>query len=211
MASDPAAEPTISSFSTMTAPSSPTVSSSSDSPLPPWRARLRGAREREGRQPTARWLQLATTGLDGTPRVRTLVFRGWAGSDRLELYTDARSTKFEELMQHPQVELCWLLPKAKQQYRLRGTWRQDAPDNRVQRWTSLSPQGRALWGWPAPGQPLQSESDFPAELEPEPIPEHFVVLQLEIHRAELLDLTRHPHQRILWCRDNNWREQALNP
>ena len=113
MASDPAAEPTISSFSTMTAPGSPTVSSSSDSPLPPWRARLRGAREREGRQPTARWLQLATTGLDGTPRVRTLVFRGWAGSDRLELYTDARSTKFEELMQHPQVELCWLLPKAK--------------------------------------------------------------------------------------------------
>ena len=49
------------------------MTSDRPSDLPPWRARLRGAREREGRQPTGRWLQLATIGLDGTPRVRTLV------------------------------------------------------------------------------------------------------------------------------------------
>ena len=48
--------------------------------LPPWRQLLRGARQREGRSPQARWLQLATLGADGTPRVRTLVFRGWAGA-----------------------------------------------------------------------------------------------------------------------------------
>ena len=48
--------------------------------LPPWRPLLRGAREREGRQPQARWLQLATVATDGTPRIRTLVFRGWAGA-----------------------------------------------------------------------------------------------------------------------------------
>ena len=47
--------------------------------LPPWRPLLRGARQREGRSPQARWLQLATLGCDGAPRVRTLVFRGWAG------------------------------------------------------------------------------------------------------------------------------------
>ena len=44
-------------------------------PLPPWRALLRGAREREGRAPQARWLQLASVAADGTPRVRTLVSR----------------------------------------------------------------------------------------------------------------------------------------
>ena len=48
-------------------------------PLPPWRPLLRGAREREGRDPRARWLQLASVAADGSPRVRTLVFRGWAG------------------------------------------------------------------------------------------------------------------------------------
>ena len=50
--------------------------------LPDWRVLLRGARQREGRSPGARWLQLASVGTDGTPRVRTLVFRGWADAVR---------------------------------------------------------------------------------------------------------------------------------
>ena len=45
--------------------------------IPPWRPLLRAAMQREGRSVAARWVQLATTGRDGTPRVRTLVFRGW--------------------------------------------------------------------------------------------------------------------------------------
>ncbi len=48
-------------------------------PLPPWRPLLRGARQQEGRTPHSRWLQLASVAADGTPRLRTLVFRGWAG------------------------------------------------------------------------------------------------------------------------------------
>jgi pyridoxamine 5'-phosphate oxidase len=62
-------------------------------PLPFWRPLLRSAREREGRAPQARWLQLATVAADGTPRVRTLVFRGWAGSTVLDLLTHGRSAK----------------------------------------------------------------------------------------------------------------------
>jgi pyridoxamine 5'-phosphate oxidase len=73
---------------------------------------LRGAREREGRSPNARWLQLATVAGDGSPRVRTLVFRGWADGAVLDLLTDGRSAKPAELQQQPAVELCWLLPKA---------------------------------------------------------------------------------------------------
>ena len=44
--------------------------------IPPWRPLLRAAMQREGRSVSARWVQLATTGRDGAPRVRTLVFRG---------------------------------------------------------------------------------------------------------------------------------------
>ena len=89
-------------------------------PLPPWRPLIRAAQQREGRSPAARWLQLATVALDGTPRVRTLVFRGWGGPDQLDLLTDARSAKAPELEQQPAMEICWLMPKAKQQFRLPG-------------------------------------------------------------------------------------------
>jgi len=188
------------------------ASSGTTSPLPPWRPLLKVARAREGRQPAARWLQLATTGLDGTPRVRTLVFRGWHGDDRLELYTDTRSAKFAELMQQPKVELCWLLPKAKQQYRFRAKWLREEQNSNAERWQSLSPQGRALWGWPPPGLPLERDADFPEQLEDSvALPENFLVVQLQIYRVERLHLTYHPHQRTLWCREDDWCEQKLNP
>jgi len=48
------------------------------STLPPWRPLLAGAREREGRLSAARWLQLASVAVDGTPRVRTPVLP-WLG------------------------------------------------------------------------------------------------------------------------------------
>ena len=80
--------------------------------IPAWRQLLRGARQREGRGAAARWVQLATVAADGHPRVRTVVFRGWAGDNQLDLYSDSRSSKAEELSIQPNVEVCWLLPKA---------------------------------------------------------------------------------------------------
>ena len=82
--------------------------------FPVWRQRLRAAQQREGRSPSSRWLQLASVALDGTARVRTLVFRGWCGDRQLNLYTDQRSAKCDELRHQPHVELCWLMPKAKE-------------------------------------------------------------------------------------------------
>lgn len=73
-------------------------------PLPPWRPLLRGAREGEGRSPQPRWLQLATVASDDIPRVRTLVFRSWAGAAALDLLTDGRSAKPAELARQPAVE-----------------------------------------------------------------------------------------------------------
>ena len=90
-------------------------------PLPPWRPLLRGALKRQGRSPQARWLQLASLGADGTPRVRTLVFRGWAGAAALDLLTDRRSAKSGELTGEAPLELCWLLPRARSQFRLQGS------------------------------------------------------------------------------------------
>ena len=88
--------------------------------LPPWRSVLKAAQRREGRSPSARWLQLATVAKNGQPRVRTLVFRAWTESNQLELFTDTRSEKIQDLDHQQAVEICWLFTKAREQYRLSG-------------------------------------------------------------------------------------------
>ncbi|MEA5400018.1 pyridoxamine 5'-phosphate oxidase family protein [Synechococcus sp. BA-124 BA4] len=180
--------------------------------LPPWRPLLRAAREREGRSPAARWLQLATVAADGTPRVRTLVFRGWADGAALDLLTDGRSAKLVELRQQPAVELCWLLPKARCQFRLRGAVLNLPTEVELDERQRLSPEGRALWGWPEPGAPFDAAASFPAELvDDTALPEHFHLLRIGLEQVELLELGGHPHQRRRWRREGRWSEECLNP
>lgn len=198
-----------------TADASPALMSTSQL-LPPWRPLLRGAREREGRSPQARWLQLATVALDGTARVRTLVFRGWPEPAALDLLSDGRSAKAQELAAQPGVELCWLLPRARCQFRLRGRL-QSLPETLLQQererhWKGLTPGGRSLWGWPTPGDPLDQEAAFPEELPEEtPMPDHFLLVRIVLSQVELLDLSSHPHRRIRWREASGWAAEALNP
>ena len=114
--------------------------------LPPWRPLLRAALQREGRSSNSRWLQLATVASDGTPRVRTLVFRGWSAPAVLDLFTDGRSDKASELRNLPDAEICWLLPRARSQFRLRSRFCQlPAAELLIQRqhhWQSLTPSAR---------------------------------------------------------------------
>jgi pyridoxamine 5'-phosphate oxidase len=152
--------------------------------LPPWRPLLRSAREREGRSPQARWLHLATVAGDGTPRVRTLVFRGWAGSTALDLLTDGRSAKPVELAQQPAVELCWLLPRARSQFRLRGSLQTLPPEQAA--FPEQLPDGSAM-------------------------PDHFQLLRIALSQVELLELTGHPHRRRCWRENMDWVEEPLNP
>jgi pyridoxamine 5'-phosphate oxidase len=148
--------------------------------------------------------------------VRTLVFRGWADGDAFDLLSDGRSAKAAELQRKPAVELCWLLPRARCQFRLRGAVvilpsEQDQKERR-QHWQTLSPSGRALWAWPEPGVPLQAGAPFPAELADDtPLPGHFRLLRIAVDQVELLELTAHPHRRRRWCRDGGWAEEPLNP
>jgi pyridoxamine 5'-phosphate oxidase len=148
--------------------------------------------------------------------VRTLVFRGWAGADSLDLLTDGRSAKSTELRQEPKVELCWLLPKARSQFRLRGRRLELSPEAnlaaRSQHWEQLNPGARALWGWPEPGAAFESDGLFPAELaDGTPLPVCFELVRIQVEQVELLELTGHPHQRRRWRADGGWLEQRLNP
>jgi pyridoxamine 5'-phosphate oxidase len=163
-----------------------------------------------------RRVQLATVAGDGTPRVRTLVFRGWGGPASLDLLSDGRSAKRAELAHQPAVELCWLLPRARSQFRLRGAVIQLEPEQlqreREQHWQRLTPGGRALWGWPAPGEPFAANAPFPRELgDHVPIPTPFLLLRIAVVHVELLELSDHPHRRRRWQAGDGWQERCLNP
>jgi len=185
-------------------------------PLPPWRPLLRGARQREGRAPGASWLQLASVAADGTPRVRTLVFRGWSDEGDLELLTDARSEKPGELSAQGQVELCWLFRKAREQFRLRGLAQLlsagDDPEALNAHWQRLAPAGRSVWAWPHPGEPFEAAGPWPDSIaDGEPPPPHLLLIRIQIQRVEQLDLKAHPHRRCCWERGDDWIERRLNP
>ena len=62
--------------------------------MPPWLSQLSSALKKESNLISSRWIQLATIGIDNTPRVRTVVFRGWTDSYEMEIYTDKRSQKY---------------------------------------------------------------------------------------------------------------------
>ena len=40
--------------------------------MPPWLAQISSAQRKESKLNSSRWIQLATIGIDNTPRVRTL-------------------------------------------------------------------------------------------------------------------------------------------
>ena len=184
--------------------------------LPPWRSLMRGARQREGRSAGATWLQLATVSADGTPRVRTLVFRGWNSKGELELLTDVRSDKPAELLTQPRVELCWLFRKAREQFRMRGSAvlvsAEEEPEALLDHWQRLSPSGRMVWAWPSPGEPFDSQGPWPQEVaDAQPVSAHLLIMRIALDRVEQLDLKPHPHLRRCWKRQEGWAEQRLNP
>ena len=92
---------------------------------PPWLSHIRSAQQKESKYHSSRMVQLATIGIDNTPRVRSVVFRGWSESYEMEIYTDKRSQKYHELDLNNNVEICWLFSIAKCQFRFRGTSRID--------------------------------------------------------------------------------------
>ena len=118
--------------------------------MPPWLAQISSAQRRESKINSSRWIQLATIGIDNTPRVRTVVFRGWSESYEMEIYIDKRSLKNEELDLNNNVEVCWLFSKSKCQFRFRGTSRIDLGDEKQCHLDQFSKKSKSMWTWTSP-------------------------------------------------------------
>ena len=195
-----------------------------------WRSHLARSLHQHRNQPEARFLQLATIGLDQRPRNRTVVFRGFLeDSDRfktplrdcLKIVTDIRSQKSAQIAANPWAEINWYFTKTRSQFRILGKLiliDQECQDLELQSartsaWQALSEPARIQFAWPCPREPRVM--DFSEAIPPDfsqPF-DSFCLLLLEPTEVDRLELRGTPQNRWLYLRDQqeNWIEREVNP
>ena len=176
--------------------------------LPEWRLAIKSSKNKEGKSVSKRWIQIATISNDNLPKLRTVVFRGWSEAHSMLIYTDRRSEKINDINKNNNVEILWLFPKSKSQYRFKGE-ACEIKEN-IKFWDTLSDNSKATWFWPNPGGKLSQKSDFDAPKNLER-PHTFTVLEVKINYVELLKLERPIHKRCYWCKKKEWKRVDLNP
>ena len=181
--------------------------------MPPWLSHISSAQRKESKYDSSRWIQLATIGIDNVPRVRTVVFRGWSKLYEMEIYTDRRSQKFEELNINKNVEICWLLTKSKCQFRFQGMSRIDLGHDKLHHWQKLSEFSKSMWGWPSPGDVFVSDMNSNISvITDEDHFRNFILFKIEITQVDKLVLEKPIHKRIRWIKnDKEWIEERINP
>lgn len=124
-----------------------------------WRRLARGAADRRSGFHT---VQVASIGLDGGPRVRTVVLRAVEPSRRLiRFHTDARSPKVAELARDPRISVLAYDAAAKLQIRLTGTAEVLAEGAAAeQAWSGSRPMSRVCYRVArAPGDAITDPAD----------------------------------------------------
>ncbi|UPY38816.1 pyridoxamine 5'-phosphate oxidase family protein [Sediminicoccus sp. KRV36] len=139
---------------------------------------------------------LASIGLDGTPRARTLVLRGFDAAARtLRLHSDQRGEKFAELARDPRFALHAYDPAAQVQLRLQGVASLHTDDAVAEAaWQASQPFSRICYSIePAPGTPIAAP--MPAPQDEVVGRQHFGVILLRMHSLEWLWLAAEGHRR----------------
>ncbi|NJM96317.1 MAG: pyridoxamine 5'-phosphate oxidase [Phormidesmis sp. RL_2_1] len=197
-------------------------------PLAPWRSPLARAIHRNRALPSARYLQLATLRVDGTPANRSVVFRGFlTGTNRLMFISDRRSEKINQIIHNPATEACWYFTKTREQFRLAGRlWlisADTAPATlqsaRVTLWQNISDSARRQFAWPQPKAPRSPNDAFATHtLDLQAPPLCFCLLLLTVHSVDHLDLRAEPQNRHLYQKLENqppensqWQTTIVNP
>ena len=181
---------------------------------PVWLHQLKRAIRGNRRDAHNRYVQFATLGLDGKPRVRMFVVRGYALSEAaFFIITDARSEKVEELAQCPDVEVSWYVTQTRGQFRRQcsavthshGT---DADLHRDPLWKGLSDATKAQLFWPEPGLPSGEGQSLEIMMHP---PETFTVIECSPQRVDHLVLAKIQRRTLFDLTASGWTEVSVNP
>ncbi|MDV3353682.1 pyridoxamine 5'-phosphate oxidase family protein [Leptothoe sp. LEGE 181152] len=185
--------------------------------LAPWRPALARALHRNRARADCRYLQLATINTEGKPSNRTVVFRGFV-EEALQMVTDGRSEKVQQIQMNPWTEACWYFTVTREQFRLAGQLTLIGPDNdpgdlRQKAWQTMSDQARQQFYWPQPGQSRSNANAFePTTVSMEHPTDSFSVLLLTPEHVDHLALRGHPQDRHIYERGaGEWTVQAVNP
>ncbi len=154
---------------------------------------------------------LASTGLDGRPRLRTVVLRHVDMVLRtLRFHTDRRSDKAAELAADPRFALHGYDAPAKVQIRVEGRVTLHATDALADAaWNASRAMSRVCYGsQPGPGVEIAQAGAFALPHDDEAIEagrRHFVAVVCAVERLEWLDLALAGHRRALF----DWRAGAV--
>lgn len=164
----------------------------------PWKQLLLQALESQSHLKHSIYFQLATVGTNGRPSNRTVVFRGFQeNTDKIQINSDTRSRKIEELKYCPFSEICWYFTESWEQFRING--RVDVIDGsnsdpeklqiREKAWFACSMKSRLQYLDPEQGRPSVSEQPKEFSLDPSagPVGE-FCLLILDPDQVDYLNL-----------------------
>nr|WP_175800728.1 pyridoxamine 5'-phosphate oxidase family protein [Burkholderia anthina] len=167
-------------------------------------------------------LQAATLGLDGAPKVRTIVLRQVSRADRLlSFHTDVRSEKVAELRRDPRIAIVANDLDALVQIRTEGTV--SICDDDAQRraiWQSSRPHTLLLYRAPLrPGTPIElpEEAHIAASRSPgaaltDDGYRNFCLLHVKLTRIDWLDLARGGHRRAVFdLNDDGYEGRWIAP
>ncbi len=170
-----------------------------------WARLVRGVGDRHApsRHPT-----LATVTKDGRPRARTVVLRGVDPKARtLEIHTDLRSAKVEELRATPFAALHVWDASAHLQTRIEAEMTIRAGTEVSETWSRLTDMTRSSYGvMPPPGLPIYGGLDYAKSADETA----FAVLNLRVSAIDALHLGAH-HRRARFDRESDWQGQWLAP
>jgi pyridoxamine 5'-phosphate oxidase len=184
-----------------------------------WTCLMSGAYPGQHRSPFT-LLQLATIGLDSTPKVRTVISRS-ADRERgqLSFHTDARSEKVAEIEQDSHAAVVAGDWNAGLQIRLEGTAHVVSDrDERLAVWNSSRPGTLTLYKAPfPPGTSLNSPSDA-ASRSPQSIAsalegfEHFALVDFVVQHIDYLNVSGTMHRRAQFSlRQKIWSGHWVAP
>ena len=146
----------------------------------------------------ARTPTLATIGPDG-PELRTLILRkADRAAARLELHTDAASSKVGEIGRDPRVALHVWIPDL--QLQIRASGRAEVTPGDAAAFADLPPEAQANYGGPVPGEALGDRDPYDII---QGDPSRFSRILIELSRIDAVLLT-HPHRRALYRAGHHW-------
>ncbi|MDN7716666.1 pyridoxamine 5'-phosphate oxidase family protein [Burkholderia gladioli] len=187
-----------------------------------WTLLAEGANPGRERSPFT-MLQLATLGLDGAPKVRTVVLRGVdAGQGSLLFHTDARSAKLAELRRDGRAALVGCDLAGGLQIRVEGTASVLADQaRRLAIWQASRPRTLILYRAPLPpGTPVAAPADaHPASASSAAAADdaldgfaNFAVIELRAEAIDWLDLAADGHRRARFVREPaGWQGNWIAP